>query len=25
VSGVVELEIRAISCQEEYSCNWHPF
>jgi hypothetical protein len=24
VSGVVELEIRAISCQEDYSCNWRP-
>jgi len=23
-TAVVELEIRAISCQEEYSCNWRP-
>jgi hypothetical protein len=22
VSGVVELEIRAISCSDDYSCNW---
>jgi hypothetical protein len=24
VSGVVELEIRAISCDDDYSCNWRP-
>jgi hypothetical protein len=24
VSGIVELEIRAISCSDDYSCNWHP-
>jgi hypothetical protein len=24
VSGVVELEIRAISCSDDYSCNWGP-
>ena len=24
VSGVVELEIRAISCSDDYSCNWRP-
>jgi hypothetical protein len=24
VSGVVELEIHAITCREDYSCNWHP-
>jgi hypothetical protein len=24
VSGIVELEIRAITCQEDYSCNWNP-
>lgn len=24
VSGVVELEIRAISCSDDYSCNWSP-
>jgi hypothetical protein len=24
VSGIVELEIRAISCSDDYSCNWRP-
>ena len=24
VSGVVELEIRAISCSDDYSCDWSP-
>jgi hypothetical protein len=23
-TGIVELEINAITCHEEYSCNWHP-
>jgi hypothetical protein len=25
VSGIVELEIRAISCSDDYSCNWSLF
>ena len=24
VSAIVELEIRAISCSDDYSCNWNP-
>lgn len=24
VSGIVQLEIRAISCSDDYSCNWRP-
>jgi hypothetical protein len=24
VSAIVELEIRAISCSDDYSCNWRP-
>ena len=23
-TGIVELEIRAISCSDDYSCNWRP-